>query len=95
MVLASGPDELHDRLALIFDAVGKERLWLGRAGHGSRFKLVLNNWLVTLVEGVAETIALTEALGLDPELVPETLADSPLGSAFAVGKSRAMVARSF
>lgn len=35
MVLASGPDELHDRLALIFDAVGKERLWLGRAGHGS------------------------------------------------------------
>ena len=95
VVLASGPDQLHDRLDPIFDAVGKKALWLGPAGHGSRFKLVLNNWLVTLVEGVAETIALAEALGLDPDLVPETLADSPLGSPFAVGKSRAMVERNF
>jgi 3-hydroxyisobutyrate dehydrogenase len=95
VVLASGPDQLHDRLDPVFDAVGKTTLWLGPAGKGSRFKLVLNTWLVTLVEGVAETIALAEALGLDPHAVPETLADSPLGSAFAVGKSRAMVERSF
>jgi 3-hydroxyisobutyrate dehydrogenase len=95
VVLASGPDQLHDRLDPIFDAVGKKTLWLGPAGKGSRFKLVLNTWLVTLVEGVAETIALAEALGLDPDVVPETLVDSPLGSAFAVGKSQAMVEQHF
>ena len=59
VVLASGPDELHDRLDPIFDTVGKQTLWLGPGGHGSRFKLVLNNWLSILVEGVAETIALS------------------------------------
>jgi 3-hydroxyisobutyrate dehydrogenase len=95
VVLASGPDQLDDRLDPIFDAVGKKTLWLGPAGHGTRFKLVLNTWLATLVEGVAETIALAEALGLDQDLVPETLTDSPLGSAYAVGKSRAMVERNF
>ena len=47
----------------VFDAIGRETLWLGPAGNGSRLKLALNNWLAVLVEGMAETIALTEALG--------------------------------
>jgi 3-hydroxyisobutyrate dehydrogenase len=95
VVLASGPDEVHDRVDPVFDAIGKQTLWLGPAGDGSRFKLVLNNWLATVVEGVAETIALAETLGLDADLVPDTLAESPLGSPYAVAKGRAMVERHF
>jgi 3-hydroxyisobutyrate dehydrogenase len=95
VVLASGPDQLRDRVEPIFDALGKQTLWLGPAGHGSRFKLVLNNWLATVVEGVAETIALAETLGLDADLVPDTLAESPLGSPYAVAKGRAMVEHHF
>ena len=95
VILASGSDDIHDRVSPIFDALGKQTLWLGPAGNGSRFKLVLNNWLATVVEGVAETIALAETLGLDPDLVPKTLAQSPLGSPYAVAKGKMMVERQF
>ncbi len=52
----------------IFDAIGSKTLWLGPAGNGTRLKLVLNNWLASQVEAVAETIALTEALGRRPDV---------------------------
>ncbi len=54
-------------------------------------KLVLNNWLVAQVEAVAETVALTQALGLDPQLFPAAIDDAPLGSPYAVAKARAMI----
>jgi 3-hydroxyisobutyrate dehydrogenase len=53
---------------------------------------VLNNWLVAQVESAAETVALAEALGLDPHLFPEAIDGAPLGSPYAVAKARAMIA---
>jgi 3-hydroxyisobutyrate dehydrogenase len=95
IVLASGPEEARARVQPIFDAIGRKTLWLGAAGNGSRFKVVLNNWLATQVEAVAETIALTEALGIDPHLFIETIADGPLGSPYAVAKGQAMIGGDF
>jgi 3-hydroxyisobutyrate dehydrogenase len=91
VVLASGPDEVRARLEPIFDAIGRKTVWLGAAGDGTRLKLVLNNWIVSQVESVAETLALTEALGLDPGLFVETIGDGPLASPYAMDKARAMV----
>ena len=87
VVLASGPDGIDARVAPVFDAVGRKTLWLGPAGNGSKLKLALNNWLATQVEAAAETIALTEALGMDPRVFVDALADTPLGSPYAVLKS--------
>ena len=95
IVLASGPDDARARVQAIFDAIGRETLWLGPAGQGTRMKLVLNNWLVAQVEAVAETVALTEALGLDPHLFPEAIDGAPLGSPYAVAKARAMISGDF
>lgn len=92
VVLASGPDNARGRVQPVFDAVGRKTLWLGPAGNGTRLKLALNNWLAAQVEGVAETIALTDALGLEARLFVDTIADGPLGSAYAVAKARAMIA---
>jgi 3-hydroxyisobutyrate dehydrogenase len=92
VVLASGPEGARARLQPIFDAIGRKTLWLGPAGNGTRMKLVLNSWLASQVEAVAETIALTEALGVDPQLFVETIADGPLGSPYAVAKARAALA---
>jgi 3-hydroxyisobutyrate dehydrogenase len=92
VVLASGPEGARERVQPIFDAVGRKTLWLGPAGSGTRMKLVLNSWLASQVEAVAETIALTEALGVDPHLFVETIADGPLGSPYAVAKARAALA---
>ncbi len=95
IVLASGPDQARAKVQAIFDAIGRETLWLGPTGGGTRMKLVLNNWLVAQVEAVAETVALTQALGLDPHLFPEAIDDAPLGSPYAVAKARAMISGDF
>jgi 3-hydroxyisobutyrate dehydrogenase len=95
IVLASGPDEARARLEPVFGAIGRKTLWLGPAGNGTRLKLVLNEWLASLTEGVAETIALAEALGLDPRLFIDAIDDGPLGSPYAVAKARAALAGEF
>jgi 3-hydroxyisobutyrate dehydrogenase len=95
VVLASGPDAARERVQPVFDAIGRRTMWLGPTGNGMRLKLALNNWLVTQVEAAAETLALTEALGLDPKLALDAIADGPVGSPFAVAKGNAMLARDF
>jgi 3-hydroxyisobutyrate dehydrogenase len=94
-VFASGPDELRDRCDPVFDAIGKQTVWLGRAGAGTRMKLVVNCWLVTLVEGLAETIALARGLDLDPALFLETIAGGPLDLPYAQLKGKLMLAEEF
>jgi 3-hydroxyisobutyrate dehydrogenase len=45
VILASGPSERREVVALVFDVMGRATAWLGSAGHGTRAKLVLNNRL--------------------------------------------------
>ena len=41
---------------------------LGAAGTATRLKLAVNSWVLAVTQGTAETIALAQALGLDPAL---------------------------
>jgi 3-hydroxyisobutyrate dehydrogenase len=95
VVLASGPKGVEARLKPIFDVLGRSTLWLGPAGQGTRLKLVLNIWLATQVEAVAEAMALAERLGVDQGIFIETIADGPLGSPYSVAKGRGAIARQF
>jgi 3-hydroxyisobutyrate dehydrogenase len=93
-VLASGPGQ--DRLAPVFEPVAARVLNLGEEpGAGTRMKLVVNAWLVSLLEGLAESIALAEGLGIDPAQFLEILDGAPMGSPYAQLKGKAMIARSF
>jgi 3-hydroxyisobutyrate dehydrogenase len=95
LVLASGPEETRERCAPLFDAVGSKTVWLGDAGAGTRMKLVLNNWLLALVEGLAETIALADSLAIDPREFLETIEGGPLGVPYARLKGELMIEREF
>jgi 3-hydroxyisobutyrate dehydrogenase len=95
MVLASGPTDARAKAKPVFDAVGSKTVELGEAGEGTRLKLVLNNWLVTLVEGLAETIGFAEAIGVDPQQFLDAIEGGPLGPAYAQLKGKAMIAREF
>jgi 3-hydroxyisobutyrate dehydrogenase len=95
VVLASGPDVLRDRVQPIFDAVGQRTLWVGEAGSGSRLKLVTNSWLMAVVEGGAETIALAEGLGLDPTLLLQAIEGGTLDSPYLRTKAKAIFERNF
>jgi len=94
-VLASGPDETRSRCEPIFDAVGQKTVWLGEAGSGTRMKLVINSWILTLVEGLAETIAFAEGIDIDPALFLEVISGGPTDTAYAQLKGKMMIERSF
>jgi 3-hydroxyisobutyrate dehydrogenase len=95
VVLASGPDDVRDRVQPVFDAIGQRTMWLGAAGQASRLKLVANLWVVTVVEGAAETLALAEGLGLDPELLLDAIEGGPLDLPYLRLKAKAILARDF
>jgi 3-hydroxyisobutyrate dehydrogenase len=92
LVMASGPDSVRGVVAPVFDTIGRRTEWVGEAGAGSRLKLALNNWLACVVEGLAETLALTSSLGLDPQRFLDAVADGPLASPYMMTKGRAMLA---
>ncbi len=95
IVLASGPDDQRERLDPVFEAIGAKTLWLGEAGAGSRLKLVLNTWLLALTEGLAEAIALAEALDVDPQTFLDTIDGGPLGVPYANLKGKLMIEGDF
>lgn len=95
IVMASGPDTAKQRLAPLFDAIGKQTLWLGEAGAGSRLKLVANSWILTIVEGSAETIALADGLGVDPADFLGLVAGGPLDLPYLQMKGKAIIERDF
>jgi 3-hydroxyisobutyrate dehydrogenase len=93
IVLASGPDAAREPCNPVFEAIGSRTFWLGECGTGTRMKLVLNNWLLALTAGLAETIALAEALGASPETFLEIIDGAPMGSPYAQLKGKAMIER--
>jgi 3-hydroxyisobutyrate dehydrogenase len=96
IVLAAGRPEARERCAPVFDAVGAKTVALGdEPGAGTRMKLVLNTWLLALVEGLAESVALAERLGVDPAAFLEIIDGGPLGPPYAKMKGTMMIERSY
>src|SRR3954451_13740664 len=94
-VLASGPEDVRERCEPIFDAISQKAVWLGEAGSGTRMKLVINSWLLSLVEGLAETVAFAEGIDIDPAQFLETISGGPIDNAYAQMKGKMMIERSF
>jgi 3-hydroxyisobutyrate dehydrogenase len=95
VVLASGPDQVRSRCEPLFDAVGERTIWLGDAGTGTRLKLVINSWLLSLVEGLAETVAFAEGIDIDPAQFLEAISGGPIDNAYAQMKGGMMIERNF
>lgn len=91
-VLASGPDTARAAVTPVLDAIGAKTVWLGAAGQGSRLKLVANSWTLTVVEGVAESLALAKALGLDPQLFLDAVKGGAVDAPYVQLKGAAMIA---
>jgi 3-hydroxyisobutyrate dehydrogenase len=95
-VLAAGPPDARERCAPVFEAVGATTVDLGdEPGSATRMKLVLNAWLLALVEGLAESVALAEGLGVDPATFLEIIDGGPLGPPYAKMKGTMMIERSY
>jgi 3-hydroxyisobutyrate dehydrogenase len=95
VILASGPEGPREGLEPFFDAVGKRTIWVGEAGAGSKLKVVVNAWLVAVVEGTAEMLRLAAALGLEPQLALDAIEDGPLDAPYVRLKGESMLSGDF
>jgi 3-hydroxyisobutyrate dehydrogenase len=86
LILASGPEQAKPVVEPVFAALGRETKWLGEEGAGSKLKLIMNSWLVFLVEGAAEIMALADSLGVDHQQVLDFLSAGNLSNPAAAAK---------
>ncbi|HEY2505140.1 MAG TPA: NAD(P)-dependent oxidoreductase [Streptosporangiaceae bacterium] len=90
LILASGPASAHDAVRPAFDAVGRKTVWLGPAGQGSRMKLVVNSYMSTLIQGMAEALELADRVGVDAAKLSEAIEGGPLDAPIADAKLNKM-----
>jgi 3-hydroxyisobutyrate dehydrogenase len=90
LILASGPAAAEQVVNPVFSAIGRKTVWLGEAGQGSRMKLVVNAYMSTLIEGVAEALELASQLGIDTSKLAEAIEGGPLDAPIADAKLHKM-----
>ncbi len=90
LILASGPAAAQPVVAPVFAVIGRAPVWLGEAGQGSKMKLVINAYLATLIEGVAEAVELATLLGIDSARLAEAIEGGPLDAPLADAKLHKM-----
>jgi 3-hydroxyisobutyrate dehydrogenase len=83
-VLASGDGAAVATLQPIFDAIGSRTITVGdQLGAASNLKLVCNTWVGSLTAGVAQSLALARAFGLEPTLFLDAIHASASDSPYA------------
>jgi 3-hydroxyisobutyrate dehydrogenase len=90
LILAAGPPAAQAVAGPAFAAIGRKTVWLGAAGQGSRMKLVVNAYMSTLIEGVAEALELASRLGIDAAGLAEVIEGGPLDAPIADAKLHKM-----
>ncbi len=95
LILASGPDDASAAVDPVFSAIGRKTQWVGAAGDGSRIKLLVNAWLAFQVEGAAETLALSDRMGIGHDQLAGALEGGPLASGLAMAKLSKMESGNF
>ncbi len=93
-VLAAGPQEVRPIADRVFGAIGQRTVWLegdAASGAASRLKLVFNNWVLTVINGTAETLALAKGLGVNERDFLDALEGTTLDSAYLRMKAEAMI----
>jgi 3-hydroxyisobutyrate dehydrogenase len=58
-------------------------------------KLVLNTWLLLLLEALAETLTFAEGAGFEPQVLLDTVSGGPLDFPYAQLKGRLMIAHDY
>ncbi len=94
-VLAAGPPQARAIADRVFDVIGQRTVWLGEdgaAGAATRLKLVFNSWVLAVINGAAESLALAEGLGVDPAGFLAALEGTALDSAYLRVKADAILA---
>lgn len=86
LVMASGDQQRAGAAQQVFDAISRGTQWYGDAGNSQKMKLVINAWLISMMQGVAESMQLARQFGFTPGQLWETLDGGPLAAPYVKGK---------
>lgn len=86
VVLASGDRQRAAAVEPVLSAISKGTKWLGEAGAASKMKLVVNAWLISMVQGLSESAQLAKEFGFTPEDFWSVLDGGPLAVPYVKGK---------
>ena len=91
VVLAAGDDAALEAARPVTDAIGSRVVRAGdRPGAGARLKLACNAWVASLTAALGQSVALTEALGLDAQLFLDAIEGGAVDAPYAHLKGAAM-----
>jgi len=92
VVLLAGPESARPLCEAVLPAIARKLVWLGdEIGSASALKLVLNHWILNTIENVAETVALAQALGVEPHRFLGSIAGGNMDMPYAHLKTEAIV----
>ncbi|MEV2210336.1 NAD(P)-dependent oxidoreductase [Streptomyces sp. NPDC050997] len=94
LVLAAGPAGSREAVAPVLDAVGARTVWTGEdgaLGSATRLKLVANSWVIGVTAAAGEVLALSKALGVDPQNFFDAIAGGPLDMGYLRAKAELLL----
>ncbi|MFD9246428.1 NAD(P)-dependent oxidoreductase [Streptomyces sp. NPDC059556] len=90
VVLAAGPSGDRQAVEPVLQAVGSRTVWTGEDGAdaaATRLKLVANSWVLAATNATGEVLALSKALGVDPQSFFDVIAGGPLDMGYLHAKA--------
>jgi 3-hydroxyisobutyrate dehydrogenase-like beta-hydroxyacid dehydrogenase len=94
-IMVGGDRAAFERCHAVFSAIGKAAFYLGESGNGATMKLVSNAILATIVQALAEGVALGEKAGLDPADIFSVLGTSSAAAPVVTAKAKAVTERAY
>lgn len=79
-LLAGGDEQKLEGLKPILEAIAGKVFYFGPAGHGTRYKLLLNMLQAIHMVGYGEVMKIAEKAGMDIKKVSDALSDRPGGA---------------
>jgi 3-hydroxyisobutyrate dehydrogenase-like beta-hydroxyacid dehydrogenase len=94
-IMVGGDRAAFDRCEAVFSAIGKAAFYLGESGNGATMKLVSNAILATMVQALAEGVALGAKAGLDPADIFSVLGASSAAAPVVAAKAITITERAY
>jgi 3-hydroxyisobutyrate dehydrogenase-like beta-hydroxyacid dehydrogenase len=94
-IMVGGDRSAFERCEAIFSTIGKAAIYLGESGNGATMKLVSNAILATMVQALAEGVALGEKAGLDPADIFSVLGTSSAAAPVVTAKASTVTERAY
>lgn len=95
LIMAGGPKDAFEKVKPLFDAIGKQTIYLGESGAAASAKLALNYLLGLTLQGIAETVLFAQNNGIKAEDMLGIINASVMANAMTKGKASVILSSEF